>query len=143
MRRIIKSIFIASLLMELLLTNNLCHVFADYTFECVQEIRNIGAESGYILSTPTSIDKDNNGNYYIADLANNRVLKLDRNMNKVAQIDDLDMPITVYIDNQGNILICELGTHKIVKYAPNFLRITDWGGKGEAYGRLADRRAHV
>ena len=85
MRRIIKSIFIASLLMELLLTNNLCHVFADYTFECVQEIRNIGAESGYILSTPTSIDKDNNGNYYIADLANNRVLKLDRNMNNRGQ----------------------------------------------------------
>ncbi|ERJ79526.1 NHL repeat protein [Peptostreptococcaceae bacterium oral taxon 113 str. W5053] len=132
-----KNYFISFIIFIIVFLCSFEKVYAEYQINYSMIIDNFEEnDNEYILSTPTSIDKDQQGNYYIADLANNRILKLDCYMNKIGEIQNLDMPITVFIDAQQNILICELGTHKVVKFSPQFIRLTEWGGKGEGVGQF-------
>lgn len=76
----------------------------------------IGLEAlGYNLGNPVAISKDTYGYYYVADLANNRILKLNSLFQCVDTLDGVDMPIFVYVDNQNHILVNEMGTHMVKK----------------------------
>lgn len=99
--------------------------------------------SGYTLGNPVAISKDSSGYYYVADIANNRIVKLNSSMQKVATLDNINMPLFVYADNSDNILICELGTNKILKYSSAFAYITEWGGKGAGDGQFNIPRSIV
>ena len=108
-----KNYFISFIIFIIVFLCSFEKVYAEYQINYSMTIDNFEEnDNEYILSTPTSIDKDQQGNYYIADLANNRILKLDCYMNKIGEIQNLDMPITVFIDAQQNILIYEYLIHK-------------------------------
>ena len=76
-------------------------------------------------------------------MANNRIVKLDVNMDKIDELTGIDMPLYVYVDNDDNILVCELGSNMILKYDNNFQRITQWGGKGDVNGTFNIPRSIV
>ncbi len=99
--------------------------------------------SGYMLGNPVAISKDSSGYYYVADLANNRILKLNSSLQKVDVLENLDMPIFVYVDNDDNILVSEMGTNKIKKYTNALAFTTEWGGSGTGDGEFNIPRSIV
>lgn len=98
---------------------------------------------GYNMGNPVAISKDSYGYHYVADLSNNRILKLDTSYRCVDTLEDLDMPIFVYVDNSNNILVNEMGTNKIRKYSSSFEPITEWGGPGTGDGEFNIPRSIV
>lgn len=97
----------------------------------------------YNLGNPVAITKDTQGSYYVADLANNRVLKLDSAFRCTAALTGVDMPLFVYADNDDNILVCELGTNSVKKYSSDFVLLTQWGGEGSGEGEFNIPRSIV
>lgn len=55
--------------------------------------------NGYTLGNPVGIAKDSFGYFYVADMANGRILKLNGLFQKVDSIENIDMPLFVYVDN--------------------------------------------
>ncbi len=98
---------------------------------------------GYNMGNPVAISKDTFGYYYVADLANNRILKLNSSFQCVDTLDGVDMPIFVYVDNSNNILVNEMGTHKVKKYSNDFELLTEWGGPGTGEGEFNIPRSIV
>lgn len=107
----------------------------------------IGQESdplnGYVLGTPVAISKDSNGYFYVADMANGRILKLNSGMQKVDTIENIDMPLFVYVDNNDYILVNELGSNKILKYSQELELVDSWGGPGTGNGQFNIPRSIV
>lgn len=98
---------------------------------------------GYTLGNPVAISRNSEGYYYVADLANNRILKLNSSFQRVATLDGIDMPIFVYVDNDDNVLVNEMGTNKIKKYDEDFDFILEWGGPGSGDGQFNIPRSVV
>ena len=115
------------------------------SYQYIGEFGNNVSESStnYTLGNPVGISKDSLGFYYVADMANNRIVKLNRSMDKVTTIENIDMPLFVYVDNQDNILVCELGTNKIKKYDNTLTLVNEWGGKGTTEGKFNIPRSIV
>lgn len=101
------------------------------------------AAPNYTLGNPVGIAKNSLNQYYVADIANGRIIKLDSSFRQIDQLSGIDMPLFVYVDNQGNVLVNELGTHSILKYDANFNFITSWGGPGTADGKFNIPRSIV
>ncbi len=78
------------------------------------------------LNDPTGIYVTANGDLYISDQGNNRILKwpLEANQGivvaggngKGSRIDQLDYPIGIWLDEEGNIYISDRGNHRVVKW---------------------------
>lgn len=98
---------------------------------------------GYNMGNPVAISKDSYGYYYVADLANNRILKLNSSYQCVDTLDGVDMPIFVYVDNGNNILVNEMGTHKVKKFSNSFELLMEWGGPGTGEGQFNIPRSIV
>ncbi len=94
------------------------------------------------LNTPTDLETDINGNVYVADSANNRIIVMDRNYkakfiisefaNRQGIIDVFNNPQGVYItaDNEltgrkGKIYVCDTSAYRIVTFdlEGNFLDV--------------------
>lgn len=121
---------------------------ADHTSTLYQYAGSLGDTLGeespqYNLGNPVAISKDSYGYYYVADLANNRILKLDSSFKCVETINDVDMPIFVYVDNNDYILVNEMGTHKIKKFDQDLQLVTEWGGPGTGEGEFNIPRSIV
>ncbi|MPL99397.1 hypothetical protein SDC9_45615 [bioreactor metagenome] len=101
------------------------------------------ASPGYTLGNPVAISKSSSGYYYVADLANNRVLKLNSSFQRVATLEGIDMPIFVYVDNDDNVLVNEMGTNLVKKYDDDFNFILEWGGPGDGDGEFNIPRSIV
>lgn len=97
----------------------------------------------YNLGNPVAISKDTYGYYYVADLANNRILKLNSSFSCVSILDGVDMPIFVYVDNGNNILVNEMGTNLIKKFSNSFELLAEWGGPGTDEGEFNIPRSIV
>jgi hypothetical protein len=94
------------------------------------------ASPGYTLGNPVAISRSSTGYYYVADLANTRILKLNASFQRVATLNGIDMPIFVYVDNDDNVLVNEMGTNLIKKYDDDFNFILEWGGPGDDDGEF-------
>lgn len=99
--------------------------------------------NGYVLGNPVAIAKDSCGFFYVADMANGRIVKLNSLMQKVDTIENIDMPLFVYVDNDDYILVNELGTNKILKYSQNLELVDFWGGPGTGDGQFNIPRSIV
>lgn len=97
----------------------------------------------YTLGNPVGIAKNSSGQYYVADMANGRIIKLNSSFQQIGELSGIDMPLFVYVDNSDNVLVNELGTHSILKYDANFNFITSWGGPGTANGKFNIPRSIV
>lgn len=97
----------------------------------------------YTLGNPVAISKNSLGQYYVADMANGRIIKLNSSLDQIDELSGIDMPLFVYVDNQDNVLVNELGSHKILKYDANFNFITEWGGSGTTDGKFNIPRSIV
>ncbi len=97
----------------------------------------------YNLGNPVAISKDTYGYYYVADMANNRILKLNSSFRCVDSITGIDMPLFVYVDNANNILVCELGSNTIKKYSNALTFVSQWGGAGTGEGQFNIPRSIV
>lgn len=97
----------------------------------------------YNMGNPVAISKDTRGYYYVADLSNNRILKLNSSFQCVDTLDGIDMPLFVYVDNSNNIIVNELGTNKVKKYSNSFELLTEWGGPGAEEGKFNIPRSTV
>lgn len=137
--RVIAAVFVMMLLTSLTVAGA---SYAGYEYAGA-----IGAESdphnGYILGTPVAISKDSNGYFYVADMANGRILKLNSSMQKVDAIENIDMPLFVYVDNDDYILVNELGSNKVLKYSQQLELVDSWGGSGTENGQFNIPRSIV
>lgn len=79
-------------------------------------VRYLGAEGG-TLKDPQDIFIDGEDNIYIADSGNNRIVKLDKNLQFVAAYTDegrLNNPQGVFVDDYGHLFIADTGNQRIV-----------------------------
>lgn len=97
----------------------------------------------YTLGNPVGIAKDSRGFYYVADLSNGRIVKLNSSLQQVGKITGIDMPLFVYVDNDDYILVNELGTNRILKYNNDMTLSTSWGGPGTGDGQFNIPRSIV
>lgn len=120
---------------------------ADYTSNTYEYAGMFGNSSdpigGYTLGNPVGIAKDSNGYFYVADMGNGRILKLNSAMKKVDSITDIDMPLFVYVDNDDYILVNELGSNRILKYSQSLELVNSWGGPGTGEGQFNIPRSIV
>ena len=144
-RKVISLFCVIALCMNFMATG----AFAEDQFSSIYEYAGvIGSDVGkmppeYNMGNPVAISKDTYGYYYVADLANNRILKLNSSFQCVDTLDGVDMPIFVYVDNSNNILVNEMGTHTVKKYTNSFDLITEWGGPGTGEGEFNIPRSIV
>ena len=150
MKKSLQSRIVAGLISVVLILTMTCFspaAAADYTSDTYQYAGMFGNSSdlinGYTLGNPVGIAKDSNGYFYVADMANNRILKLNSAMQKVDSITDIDMPLFVYVDNNDYILVNELGSNKILKYSQSLELVNSWGGPGIDEGEFNIPRSIV
>ena len=119
----------------------------DYTSSTYEYAGSFGESTdpanGYVLGNPVGIAKDSLGYFYVADMANGRIVKLNSQFRKVDTIENIDMPLFVYVDNNDYILVNELGTNKILKYSQELELVDSWGGAGTGDGEFNIPRSIV
>ncbi len=103
------------------------------------------------LFIPEDIAVDKEGNKYVLDAGNYRIVKFDNNWNFIRTIGrqgkgpgELSSPVTVDIDSNGNIHVIDQGNQRIQVYNPDgsshtTLKIENFSGKG----RLLNNGSYV
>ena len=83
----------------------------------------ISTETAAELRRPNAVEIDDDGNIYLADTGNNRLLKLDRNLNITARTsgwgslrDLLDSPLDITIDSGLNLFAADYLNGRIVRF---------------------------
>lgn len=106
----------------------------------------LGSADG--LSGPTGITVDQNGNVYVADTMNHRVLIFDAKGTLRQTIGSFgneegkfQEPRGVAVDAQGNIYVADTWNARVVKLSPSGTWLTTWGTGNEDLGN--GRRATV
>lgn len=98
------------------------------------------------LAWPNAFAFDKQGNVYVADAANRRILKFDPKGKTLAQWGNLGsgdgqfkfqhIPGGIAIDDQGNVYVTDDGNARIEKFDSNGKFITQWGSKGAGDGQF-------
>ena len=113
-------------------------------------VRTIGDDLSALESTnscyfnnPVAMAKDADGNIYVADMGNHRIVKLDNAGNIIGKFGSLgtgnsqfDTPFGVAIDNDGNILVADTANHRIQKFDSQWNYLTQWGSEGSGNGQF-------
>lgn len=97
----------------------------------------------FILNTPVALAKDDQGNIYVADMSNHRIIKMDQDGNEINRFGllgsgngEFDTPFGVAIDNHGNIVVGDTANYRIQKFDPNGNFLTMWGSFGTGDGQF-------
>lgn len=102
----------------------------------VEGIKYLGEIKGRVgaraLLAPKAVAVDQNGNLYIADTGNNRVIKLDRNFAVLAetggfgsQIGGLNRPVDIVSDGGVYFYVLDQGNRRVVKLDYNLLFVDE------------------
>lgn len=118
---------------------------ASYTSVELLGVNVTDAESDFnaYFNNPVALAKDSDGNIYVADMGNHRIVVLNANGNVVEKVGSLgtgsgqfDTPFGVAIDNCGNILVADTANHRIQKFDADWNYITQWGSEGSGDGQF-------
>jgi len=85
---------------------------SDFNF-----VKSIGSE--YNLYSLESIEVDNNKNIFVLDKWNNKVSKIDSDLNLVNEFGGLSLPNDISLDDYGNLYIADSGNNRILKLDNN------------------------
>ncbi len=115
----------------------------DAPLACTEDTDTLIAKWGSLgsgtgeLDSPHDVALDSNGNVYVVDTGNHRIVKYGSNGENPlyagsfgAGNDQLDSPTGIALDSDGNIYVSDSGNHRIVKYdseAENPLYIGELG----------------
>ena len=101
-------------------------------------------------SNPEAMAIDKNGNFYLTDTGNNRIIKLDKNFKYISQFGQegkgpgqLDHPHGIGIDSKGNIYINGLNDPRIQKFTNDGKFIKEWGTNGTGPGQFTLPLEHL
>ncbi len=108
------------------------------TYDAVKTIKNLGSSKYFessdqqFLKNAEDIFIDHNDNIYVADTANNRVVKLNKNgevllVVKAAADLDLKEPKGVYVHKDDTIWIADTGNRRIVVVDQNGATVKEYG----------------
>ena len=102
------------------------------------------------FSSPEAMTLDKEGNFYLTDTGNDRVIKFDKNFKFVSQFGiegtapgQFDHPHGIGIDSDGNIFINELTNARIQKFTNNGKFIKQWGSEGKGPGQFTLEVEHL
>ena len=102
----------------------------------LSEVKDNGAaETGFY--NPRGISMDSEGNLWVADSGNNRVLKIDSTgkvIKKVTQL--LDLPIGVQVDGSDNVWVTSYYNSRIIKYNSSGKLLKVFDSAGEVFDKL-------
>lgn len=107
-----------------------------------------GDDSGFASPEAMAIDKE--GNFYLTDTGNDRVIKFDKNFKYLSQFGiegsgpgQFDHPHGIGIDSKGNIFINTLNDPKIQKFTNDGKFIKEWGTNGTGPGQFTLELEHL
>ena len=102
------------------------------------------------FASPEAMAIDKNGNFYLTDTGNDRVIKFDKNFKYVSQFGQagkgpgqFDHPHGIGIDSKGNIYINTLNEPRIQKFTNDGKFIKEWGTNGTGPGQLTTPLEHL
>jgi sugar lactone lactonase YvrE len=96
------------------------------------------------LDNPTAVATDGNGNVYIVDAYNNRLVKVAANGGAQTTVGTgLANPLGVAVDGAGNIFIADWGNKRVVKVSPQGVQTTVDAGYIGAAGVAVDAVGNV
>jgi hypothetical protein len=102
------------------------------------------------FSSPEAMAIDKEGNFYLTDTGNNRVLKFDKNFRYIShfgsvgsQPGQFNHPHGIGIDSDGNIFINELNNPRIQKFTNDGKFIKQWGSAGTDPGQFTLPLEHL
>lgn len=107
------------------------------------------ADDNYFAS-PEAMAIDKNGNFYLTDTGNNRIIKFDKNFKFLSKFGiegsapgQFDHPHGIGIDSYGNIFINELNNTRIQKFTNDGKFIKQWGSAGKGSGQFTLELEHL
>jgi sugar lactone lactonase YvrE len=125
------------------ITNN------DQIKDADKKSKNTNGESTQFAS-PEAMAIDKEGNYYVTDTGNNRIIKFDKNFKYISHFGEFgsgpgqfDHPHGIGIDSDGNIYINGLNTPKIQKFTNDGKFIKEWGSEGTGPGQFTLLLEHL
>jgi DNA-binding beta-propeller fold protein YncE len=94
------------------------------------------------FSSPDGLALGVDGSLYVADVINDRILRLDGNGDLVAEYGrgSLRRPHSVAVDADGNLYVADTDNHMVKKFGAAGALVAQWGGLGSADGRLFSPR---
>ena len=102
------------------------------------------------FSSPEAMAIGKDGNYYVTDTGNNRILKFDKNFKYVSQFGEFgsgpgqfDHPHGIGHDHEGNLYINTLNNAKIQKFTNDGKFIKEWGSEGTGPGQFTLPLEHL
>ena len=102
------------------------------------------------FGSPEAMAIDKEGNFYVTDTGNNRIIKFDKNFKYVSHFGQegsgpgqFDHPHGIGIDSDGNILINELNNARIQKFTNDGKFIKQWGSEGTGPGQFTLPLEHL
>ena len=105
-------------------------------------------DSGFASPEAMAIDKD--GNFYLTDTGNNKVIKFDKDFKYISQFGiegsapgQFDHPHGIGLDSDGNIFINELNNPRIQKFTNDGKFIKQWGTNGTGPGQFTLELEHL
>ncbi len=122
-------------------------IFAVVAGEKSGDATGFSRQTAIQLDAPGGIATDRNGNIYIADTGNHRMLKLNPQGRLLTAKgtygrtqERFREPSDVAVDSRGNIYVVDAGNHRIQKFdfSGNFIEI--WGEHGDQPGQFSEPR---
>ena len=102
------------------------------------------------FASPEAMTIDKQGNFYLTDTNNNRVIKFNKDFKYISQFGivgsqpgQFDHPHGIGIDSKGNLYINELNNPRIQKFTNNGTFIKQWGSNGTAPGQFTLPLEHL
>ena len=113
-----------------------------------EEIPENEDDTGFASPEAMTIDKE--GNFYLTDTGNDKVIKFDKNFKFLSQFGvegsepgQFDHPHGIGIDSDGNIFINELTSPRIQKFTNDGKFIKQWGSAGMGPGQFTLELEHL
>ena len=102
------------------------------------------------FGSPEAMAIDKEGNFYVTDTGNNRIIKFDKNFKYLSDLGQkgsgpgqFDHSHGIEIDSDGNILINELNNARIQKFTNDGKFIKQWGSEGTGPGQFTLPLEHL
>ena len=112
--------------------------------ELIREVGGFGREADQ-FDDPRDVDAHNTLNVFVADFNNNRVVRLDRNLNFISDVRGDQIPdvpfeqvLSVSISTQYDIFVLENINKQIIKLNRNLSPVAVFGGIQETFGQLLE-----